>query len=254
MLKKGCLTLSFVMLFISVLSGQSLAMFGHEALVRSSEVSTVISYDGAVYSYNYTLANTSVYGFIPDESGQPIKDPEGNVLWAWPLIVDYEVPLTTPGDIWAISSPAGWAHEILSAEDYVERYGESNPFHAPYILHWHDVAITWNNVTNAYSGIALNPIAPIGYNDAHGTSYAENWLCDFIFSSSLSPVDGPYLSSWQDEARYIADPPLPGGLVGGGGTIPFVPSQDTQVPEPSSLLLLAAGILGAAGIRRFRRK
>lgn len=187
------------------------------------------------------MINTSEAGFISDEQGNPVKNEAGELLIVWPLIVDYEIPLTDPNDIGDIESPGDWGYEILSDSDYLSRYGEENPFDSSYILHWHDNAISWDGA--AYSGTAEYPIALTGYTAVFGGPAYENQTNGFVFSSNFAPVDGPYASSWQDAARYIADPPLPGGNVGGGGTVPYQP-RNTPVPEPATMVLFGIGMAG----------
>lgn len=211
-------------------------------MVRTSDVTTVVTESQGIYTYNFTVINTSSAGYFLNDQG----------LNVWPLIVDYEIPLTHLSDIYDILSPDYWAYEILSDQEYFSRYGEENPFDSSYILHWHDSAISWDEGLGEYSGIAAHPIAPPGYTAGFGGSAYEDRINGFVFSSQISPVAGPYASSWQDAARYIADPPLPGGNVGGGGTIFYQP-QNTPVPEPSTILLLASGLAGLAFYTRKRK-
>lgn len=216
-------------------------IIGPDAIVRSSEVSTVVTdnQDGT-YTYNYTVINTS-------PGPQPIFD--GETLYeVWPLIVDYEVPLNAPSDVWDIVSPATWDHEFISAAEYITRYGEANPFGSAYILHWFD--------TDPPPG--TNPgkvISPDGYAAWFDATFGfipdvyEPSTDGFIFTSSLAPIDGPYLTSWHDDFRNIGDPPLPGGsFVSGGRTLPF--SSSHPIPEPATMLLFGSGLIGLAGFKR----
>lgn len=209
---------------------------GPDGICRSSEVSTVVTenvLDGT-WTYNYTVFNTSPGPqFFSD--GEVTRE-------VWPLIVDYEVPLDDPGVVSGIQSPTDWSHEFLSATEYLARYGEANPFGSAWVLHWFD----------ALFSEAATAIAPTGYRarfcpGGGDCGVYENFTDGFIFTSSLAPVNGPYSTSWADEMRNIGDPPLPGGVVGGGLTLPF---QVRGVMEPSALLLLGAGLVALALARR----
>lgn len=243
--------LSGLLLVVSFLlvSHPAFAVWSHDQFIRSSDVTTQTALNGGVWTYDYTVINTSRGGWLGDANGNPIYDPiTGGLSDVWPTIVDYEVPLTNPSDIWNILSPNGWTYEILSDVEYLTRYEEENPFNASYILHWHDSAITWNEETQDFTGLAANPIVPNFY--PFGGTYYQDRINGFIFESNFAPVAGPYATSWQDEQRFIADPPLPGGSVGGNGTLPYEQRNSSAVPEPATMLLFGSGLVGFLFRRR----
>jgi hypothetical protein len=214
---------SFALLLTLLLARVVLA----DAVIRTSEVSTVITMDGANFVYNYTVINTS-------PGDQDVFDPQTEQsLFVWPTIVDFEIPIDSPAVVLSILSPEHWSSEILSASDYETRFGEPNSFGAAFIVHW-------------FTDEPF-PIVPTGYFDRFETLFYENSTDGFLLTSPLGPVNGPYLASWEDDFRQIADPPLPGGTVGGGGTLPF-----STVPEPACTLLLFAGLAVLAGRRPCR--
>ncbi len=220
--------IALVMVLVLMCVGSpSFAAFGEDpTIIRSSEVFTTVTNNGdGTYTYNYTVKNTS-------PGPQWVNDGE-----VWPVIVDFEVPLDSPDVVWNIQSPETWSFEFLSAQQFIDRYNQPNPFNSAYVIHWYDVI-----------PMVAKGIVPTGYNDRFESDWYEPQTDGFIFTSNLGPVDGPYTSSWWDQYRWIGDPPLPGGSVGGGGT----PTYRT-VPEPSCLLLLLAGI-GLVGSARLRRK
>lgn len=222
--------------------------FAFPMISRTSEVTSVVTINpDGTFKYNYTVINTSpAPQWIESEGGVEVEVE----VWpteVWPTIVDYEVPLDSPGDIWGILSPEYWSYEILSYSDYITRFGEPNPFGAPYILHWY-TGYTDTEFPSPMVPVGYKPIVPVGYNARFESDYYEPSTDGFIFTSTFSPVDGPYLTSWQDEFRFIGDPPLPGGgPIGGGGTPPFSP-----VPEPSTMLLLGLGF-GLFGVGRVKK-
>ncbi|MEM3485804.1 MAG: hypothetical protein QXI12_09300 [Candidatus Methanomethyliaceae archaeon] len=206
-------------------------------VIRTSEVSAVVTQnnDGS-YNYNYTVKNTS-----------PAPQWIFGEVEVWPMIVDFEIPLNSPNDVWNVKSPEGWSYEFISFSDYQGRFGEPNPFMSPYVLHWYTGVEVVGPLafTNEAIPILYKPIVPQGYNERFETNFYEPETDGFMMDSDLSPVSGPYSTSWQDHFRNIGDPPVPGGSVGGGGTPPFNP-----IPIPPTGILLLTGIGGLAYAKR----
>jgi hypothetical protein len=225
-------------------------------IFRTSDVSTVVMDNGnGTWTYDYTVRNISPAPqfILRSDRTTPCEGLSEVCAEVWPTIIDFEVPLGSLSDAFDIRSPEFWDYEVLSAAEYEGRFGP-NPFGAPFILHWFDTDV---GVTKA--------IVPTGYNDRFEDDEYEPSTNGFILTSRLPPVDGPYLTSWFDEFRNIGDPPLPGGSnVGGGGTLyalrlpcpPDIPNcnQPDVIPEPSTILLLGAGLVGLGlwGRKRMR--
>ncbi len=225
--------------------------------VRTSDVSTLVTDNGnGTWTYNYTVTNTSPAPQFLLRSDRTTPCEGGSEVCAevWPIVVDFEVPLGSSSDASDIQSPEFWDSEVLSAAEYEARFGP-NPFGAPFILHWYDTEV----------GVEKS-IVPRGYNDRFDDDEYEPSTNGFILTSTLPPVDGPYLTSWWDEFRNIGDPPLPGGSnVGGGGTLysvrPPCPPDNPNcnqppgvIPEPSTVFLFGAGLVGLGLWGRKRMK
>lgn len=195
----------------------------------TSSVDSVMTPSAGVLHYAFTLTNTS------DCAG----------VEQWPVIVDFELPLSSPGSINDIASPGSWSYQILSSADFQTQFGIPNPFASAYVLHWYDTLsagppASWSK-----------GIVPIGFSAHYHTSDVYEDSALFSFDSLIPPVGAPYESSWLTTAPVLGDPPVPGkpvnGAVLGDGLPSFSPSQ---VPEPSGLFLVAGGLVGLVMIRR----
>lgn len=200
-----------------------------DPIVRNSHIETTVTdQGGGVFKYEYRVVNDS-----------PAPQWLFTEVEVWPSIVGYEIPLNDPGDVWSIASPATWDYRFLSALEYEQEYGTSNPFLSAYVLQWYDYEF--------FNQPAAKMIVPDGFNERYEASEYEPFADGFSFLSNLSPVDGPYANLWVDFFRNIGDPPLPGGgLVGGG--LPY-----RVIPEAPGQALAAVGCLGLALVLAWRR-
>ena len=221
-----------------------------DSIIRTSAVSSVVEAmtDGS-YRYEFTVQNTS-------PAGQQV----------WPLIIDFEIPIDHPDEVWDIGYPdPSWSHEILSAADYELSFGVSNPFGSAYILHWYDMfppsfapdpkddeepEPTEETQPEPEEVEDEKAIAPADYAGPHIVFTFE--ADGFVLTSNQAPIDGPYLTSWTDEVWNIGDPPLPGGLISGGGANPY--SHAVPLPAPAGLVLVGLGFAVLSGLIRRRHR
>lgn len=199
-----------------------------EVIYTSQVTSLVTENPSGTFNYDFTVVNTSTGPQFGDWGGQ-------QNIEVWPSVVDFEIPLDDPAVVQDIQSPEkNWSYEFLSDQDYVARYGEHNPFGSAYVLHW------FGPMSEFYGYIV-----PEGYSlrfPGQGGDVYENQTAGFKFTSSLAPVSGPYTTSWASGGLYLGDPPLPGGsLIGGSGSVPFVPEPGSGVLFASGLLLMSLG-------------
>jgi len=133
-----------------------------QGIIRTSEVTSEVTQNpNGKYTYNDTVTNTS-------PGPQFVRE-----LPVWPLIIDFEVPLESPSIVWDIASPETWDYEFISYGDYRSRFGEPNPFGAPWVLHWYDTQPQANK-----------PICPDGY---------AAWIYEFFgfWPESAAGTPGP---------------------------------------------------------------
>jgi len=212
------------------------------ACYAKSTVVSAMTMNAGVYDYGFTLTNTSdcITG-----GGQQ-----------WPMIIDFEVPLLSPGSVSNITSPDSWSYTILTSAEFESRFGIANPFGSPYVLHWYDTLA----VDTAPPASWQKSIVPTGfaayYNSSVYTANVYENSALFGFDSLSGPVNGPYESSWSDSGRKPGDPPLPlqYGAVTGSGLPPFSPSSPSSAPEPGACFLLAGGFVALAVNRRHGRR
>jgi hypothetical protein len=76
----------------------------------------------------------------------------------------------------------------------------------------------------------------------------SSYLNLFASNNNFSPDDVLSLNIAVDISGYVSGPA--GDRVLGGGTFTIAPADVTAIPEPTSLVLLGTGLLGAAAARR----
>lgn len=87
---------------------------------RSSFVSSEVTEEEGVFTYNFTVHNTTPFCF---GSGEGCLDPETSEFFEdrrEPIIVDWELPLFSLSGIENIMSPWGWDYEIIDTEGNVQ--------------------------------------------------------------------------------------------------------------------------------------
>jgi len=236
---------------------------------RSSLVEDDVSESGGVFTYNYTVINTSTRCA---EFGPGCDFHEGGD----PLIIDWELPYFTDSSInlASIQSPDGWdwAIETIGTANFATGWdgvanwqdpadpwyaGPDSPFTTvTQVLHWYvtdplacDPFVGVDSFTGSASVAAVTcdgilPIDSVNFIDAH-----QDRLSGFSFEAAFDSTAAPYQASWFEYPVETGDPAFP---LGGG--IPNSPSLNrddgTQVPVPAPLLLIAAALFGLA--RRMR--
>jgi hypothetical protein len=235
---KKCVLFLSLLLVSAISSAATIVVSSPEdEIVRSSTSSTVVTeVSPGIYEYNFTVNNTSD-NYLTNWGG----DAFGYTALG-PFIVDFEIPIYSldvlHGGLANVASPANWAVELLTSAEYFARFGQDSGLGSDYILHWYDEGFT--------DPMPSTAIAPSDYILPGGTYNGEPVVGDqvdvhmgtldgFIIQSTYAPVDGPYSTSWALGAWNIGDPPLPGGMVGGGG----VPG----VPIPPAISMFTLGLI-----------
>lgn len=212
---------------------------------------------GGVFQYKYWVVNTGEETWT--ETSPNTWRVESPRIW------DYEVPILTeaaynsivPNSIY---QPWGWTYEFIDpvANPGIWTNPTNDPqFDNPYrILHWYGDPREDNPIRPQGDISGWGPI------DENGCWY-EEWCADeFGLQSGFGPALGPDQTSWYldiwELTRIPGDPDLlyTSNGVGAGGGIPLAalaPQQGSPIPEPSTVLLVGAGLIGLGfwGRKRF---
>ena len=211
---------------------------------QSAVLSDTFEIGNGNWSYNFTVCNLS----------SPFGNDEGGSL---DLIRDWELPWDPAANITNIRVPNGWDWTIETRgvpnlttgwEGDIEWQDPNDPFYdpryefQPYVLHF-------------YTGCGLQVAATIASTDQNPDpqncfAMPNDWIfpggsrIGFGFDAPVGPTNSPYQASWVDLPVQTGDPDFPSGAALTPGFFA------TPVPEPSTVALVALGLLAAARVRR----
>jgi hypothetical protein len=216
-------------------------------IVKSSTSTTIIvSESNGVYTYNFIVNNLSDNYLLASGNGYEAVGP---------FIVDYEIPIYTSdmifGGIDSVTSPLFWSASLLSRELYIAQFGQDSQFDSDYVLHWHNEGFAQGE----------GAIAPYGYSSLGETydgkpvagtqaNFHQETLTGFGLESTYYPFDSPYSTAWATNVWNIGSAPLRRSFFTGGDSL----TASNPIPEPATLLLLGAGLLGISHLRRRTEK
>ena len=208
------------------------------SLTQASHVTdTVMSQGGApeTWKYEYTVWNDGSPGFDMDEE-----------IFVDPQIRDWELPWFGDEGISGIQSPTGWDYAI-------ETEGVANGATGwDGVIQWKDPTDPWFDIFDGTPFVDVTQVLHWYTNDSAfyiPTTFEgeDNWLGGFSFIAEFDQTAAPYQASWAFLQTQTGDPALP------AGGSPGSPSALGTVPEPATLALVGAGLLGF-GFSRGRKK
>ena len=242
----GISTLLSLLVAGSAMAGNASPCSPLEGSRNSAVLSNTFDQGNGNFSYNFTICNLS----------SPFGNDDGGRV---DLIRDWELPWDPAANITNIRVPNGWDWTIEKRgvenpttgwEGIIEWQDPNDPFYDPrYEFH--------TQVLHFYTGCGsfetAATLATVGQNPQPTNCLVlpEDWIppgdlrSGFGFDAPLSPTNSPYQASWVQQPVRTGDPDFP--PVGTAVTPGFLA---TPVPEPSSIALVALGLLAAARVRR----
>lgn len=238
---------------------------------RDSQVTDSVTDNGGVFSYDYTVINTSSRCDIL--SGNPFCELEfDGEVFLEPVIVDWELPWFDDAAITNIRSPLGWDYAIeeigvvnpATGWDGVANWMDpGDPFYGlndafatvTKVLHWY--VIDQNACFPEFIGANDAPVAPAAeplcagiisaFSTLNPADYHQDRLGGFGFDSIYDQTDAPYQASWLFLPVRTGDPAFP---LGGFPNSPSLQGPPAQTPAPGPLALLGLGLIGLLMRRR----
>ena len=220
----------FLKLASAALIGLAAASSAQAYMVCNSYVSPVVADQVAqvgqnTWSYGFSVTNNSYYA----NGNAGCKDAATYTAFLLPYFSD--------ASITGITTPTGWAYEILAVDTFSLGHGAQT-------LKW--------STTDLSSGIR-------GQSDSYFSGRATGQtLAGFGFQANAAPVKSPDAAAYgalMDNLQF-GDPALPGSrdarAAGLTKDLGYTPMQTSAVPEPQTLALMMLG-LGAAMVAGRRR-
>lgn len=237
---------------------------------RTSFVQGNVEAEGDQFRYSFEVFNET--GFLGQEFEYPAPGDS--------VIVNWELPLFSLNgiDVNSITSPENWTFEVIDIVGNVvingngdttgqsQIYNTDGPY-GEYVWDWTkeddpvfndatanpdgqiygpdpDIFLAPPLILHWFTLDREGPLDPILEGDSRGNIQDDRGT--FSFLAADGATNAPYQASWLDQDPTIGDPPIPQGAAIG------VP-DNAQVPEPGTLALFGAGLLGLIGLRRRRK-